>query len=170
VAAVDEKTVVLGRVSGLFGVTGWVKVFSYADPRDAILDYPAWLISINGEWCRYELVEGRRHGKTIIARLRGVDDRDSASALVNATIGVKRSALPEAEAGRYYWSDLEGLSVEDSAGKPLGAVAYLLETGANDVLVVRQDEREILIPFVTGEVVKGVDLAKGVISVDWEAD
>jgi len=162
--------VVLGKVSGLFGVRGWIKVYSYTDPRASILDYRVWWLAINGEWRRFDLAEGRQHGKAIVAWLEGVDDRETAALLIEADIGVNRAELPEVEEGHYYWRDLEGLKVEDRDGRVLGSVAYLLETGANDVMVVRSDGRETLVPFVTGEVVKSVDLAAGIISVDWEWD
>ena len=97
-------------------------------------------------------------------------DRDQAAALVGAELGIRRSELPDTEEGSYYWSDLEGLTVETTAGKALGQVAYLLETGADDVLVVRREGGETLIPFVNGQVVRKVDLEKGVICVDWEWD
>ena len=162
--------VVLGKVSGLFGVRGWIKVYSYTDPRASILDYRVWWLAINGEWRRFDLAEGLQHGKAIVAWLEGVDDRETAALLIEADIGVNRAELPEVEEGHYYWRDLEGLKVEDRDGRVLGSVAYLLETGANDVMVVRSDGRETLVPFVTGEVVKSVDLAAGIISVDWEWD
>lgn len=166
----DIKPVVLGRVSGLFGVKGWVKIHSFTDPREAILDYPGWLIEIDDSWQPLELKEGKRHGKTVIAHFEGVDDRDIAAGYVDAEIGVPRSALPATDRDEYYWSDLEGLAVEGTAGNVLGTVAHLLETGANDVMVVRRENQEILIPFVTGDVIKDVDLAAGVIRVDWEWD
>lgn len=166
----DPKPVILGRVSGLFGVRGWVKIHSYTDPRAGILDYREWLVLIGDRWKPVTVAEGRPHGKTLVARFEGVDDRDEAAAFVDALIGVRREQLPAAEDGRYYWSDLEGLAVEDAGGNTLGRVAYLLETGANDVLVVRDEGREILVPFVTGDVIKDVDLAAGVIRVDWDWD
>lgn len=164
----DDKPIVLGRISGLYGVKGWNRIHSYTDPRDAILDYPGWLVEFDGQWQPMAFVEGKRHGKSVIARLAGVEDRDAAARLVNANIGVLRKSLPQTGEGEYYWSDLEGLSVIHLDGKVLGNVAYLLETGANDVLVVEDGEHEILIPFVNGEIVKAVDLAKGEIRVDWE--
>ena len=166
----DPKPVILGRVSGLFGVRGWVKIHSYTDPRAGILDYREWLVLIGDRWKPVTVAEGRPHGKTLVARFEGVDDRDEAAAFVDALIGVTREQLPAAEDGRYYWSDLEGLAVEDEGGNTLGRVAYLLETGANDVLVVRDEGREILVPFVTGDGIKDVDLAAGVIRVDWDWD
>lgn len=163
------QPVVLGRISGLFGVKGWVKVYSYTEPRDAVLNYSRWLLSGKDGWREAAVAEGQRHGKTIIARLDGYVDRDQAAELVGTEIGVPREALPEPEDNQYYWSDLEGLRVVQRDGTELGEVAYFLETGANDVMVVK-GEQERLIPFVMERVVLGVDLARGEIEVDWEWD
>ncbi len=160
---------ILGRIAGLYGVRGWVKVFSYTDPRDAVLEHREWLLERDGAWKACELVDGKRHGKGIIAKLAGVDDRDSAADYVGIDIGVPREQLPETEPGEFYWTDLEGLRVVHKDGRELGTVAYLLETGANDVLVT-EGERERLIPFVLDRVVLDVDLDDGVITVDWEWD
>ena len=159
----------LGRISGVFGVRGWVKVYSCTEPRDAVLNYTRWLLSTKDGWREAQIAEGQRHGKTVIARLDGVDDRDEAASLIGTEIGVPRDELPDAEEGRFYWSDLEGLRVVHRDGTELGRVDYLLETGANDVLVVK-GEQERLIPFVMDKVILGVDLAKGEIEVDWEWD
>lgn len=170
VAQTETKPVILGRISGFFGVRGWVRVHSYTDPREAILEYPNWLIETAGKWRSMAVAEGKPHGKTIIARLEGVEDRDAAAGLIQASIGVARSEMPTPGEGEYYWSDLEGLIVENENGEMIGMVAHLIETGANDVLVVRKEEQEILVPFVTGDVIKDVDLTTGVIKVDWEWD
>lgn len=159
----------LGRVSGLFGVKGWVKVFSYTRPRDGILDYDRWFLEQGAQWRPYRVEEGKRHGKSIIVRLEGVADRDAAASLVDCDIAVSREEMPEIEDGSYYWADLEGLEVMHRDGTVLGTVAHLLETGANDVLVTEGD-KERLIPFVAGTVILDVDVAKGVITVDWEWD
>ena len=165
----DDKPVVLGRISGVFGVKGWVKIHSFTDPREAILDYVDWHVDQEGDRRAVNLAEGKRHGKTVIARLVGIDDRDAAAELVNALISVPRSKLPVTADNEYYWSDLEGLTVVHRDGKLLGKVAYLLETGANDVLVVQRD-REVLIPYIADEVIEDVDLTSGVIRVNWEWD
>ena len=161
--------VTLGRISGLFGVKGWVKVYSYTDPREAILDYGEWWLERDGSWQVAVLSEGKRHGKAVIAHLGGVDDRDQAAALIGCNIGVPKVAMPTPEEGHFYWSDLEGLRVVHRDGTELGTVEYVMETGANDVLVTSGD-KERLIPFVVDEVILGVDLANGVINVDWEWD
>ncbi len=161
--------VVLGRVSGVFGVKGWVKVYSYTEPREAVLEYKEWLLSDTDDWQPVTVAEGKRHGKSVIARIDGVDDRDEAAGLIGRDIGVPREALPETDEGQYYWSDLEGLRVVRRDGVELGRVAYLLETGAHDVMVIEGDP-ERLVPFVKDEVVLDVDVAAGVIRVDWEWD
>ena len=166
---VTTQPLILGRISGLFGVRGWVKVYSYTDPREAVLNYDRWLLSGKDGWREATVAEGKRHGKTVIVRIEGYDDRDEAAGLIGTEIGVPRDTLPEAEGDQYYWSDLEGLQVVNREGSVLGKVDYLLETGANDVMVVK-GEQERLIPFVIDKVVLGVDLAKGEISVDWEWD
>ena len=159
----------MGRISGLFGVRGWVKVYSYTEPREAVLNYDRWLLGRKDGWQAATVAEGQRHGKTIIVRLDGYVDREQAAGLIGVDIGVPREAMPETEGDQYYWSDLEGLKVLHRDGTELGKLAYLLETGAHDVMVV-QGEQERLIPFVLDEVVLGVDLDKGEIEVDWEWD
>jgi 16S rRNA processing protein RimM len=166
---VTTQPVILGRISGLFGVRGWVKVYSYTEPREAVLNYDRWLLTGNNGWQEATVAEGQRHGKTVIVRINGYDDRDQAAGLIGTEIGVPRDELPETDSDHYYWSDLEGLSVVHRDGTELGKVDHLLETGANDVMVVK-GETERLVPFVMDKVVLGVDLAKGEIRVDWEWD
>ncbi len=163
------QPVVLGRISGLFGVRGWVKVYSYTEPREAVLNYDRWLLSVKDGWQEAKVAEGQRHGKTVIVRIEGCDDRDQAAGLIGTEIGIPRDELPETEGDQFYWRDLEGLRVVHSDGTELGKVDHLLETGANDVMVVK-GEQERLIPFVMNEVILGVDLANGEIRVDWEWD
>lgn len=159
----------LGRIVGLFGVRGWVKVFSYTDPREAVLEYQGLLLGQNGQWKTADVAEGQRHGKSVIAHFKGIDDRDQAEALVGAEIGVSRDALPDPTDGRYYWTDLIGMEVVHLDGTVLGTIESMLETGAHDVMVLTGDQ-ERLIPFVTDKIVLNVDLAEKRVSVDWEWD
>lgn len=165
----DDQVVILGQVSGLFGVKGWVKVFSYTDPRERILEYKPWYLRTAGGWRQISLAEGQLHGKTIIARLEGCADRDSAATWVGHEIAIQRDQLPALAQDEYYWSDLEGLQVVTTTGVMLGTVDHLIETGANDVLVVR-GERERLIPYVRPDVVVDVDLAARTLRVDWDPE
>jgi 16S rRNA processing protein RimM len=146
-----------------------VRVFSYTEPRENIVHYQPWYLRCDGEWQPRRVVEGRRHGKGVVACLEGCTDRDRALALMNCEIGVRHEQLPATAPGEYYWNDLLGLEVVNLQQESLGRVDHLLETGANDVLVVA-GEHERLIPFVLDRVVKQVDLETGVILVDWDAD
>lgn len=165
----DNGRVTMGRVAGLHGVRGWLKVLSYTRPPENILAYAKWqLVSASG--CRVLAVTaGRAQGGRVLAQLENVSDRDQAATLVGADIAVMRAELPATEDGEYYWSDLEGLIVRNLAGQTLGTVTRLFATGANDVMVV-SGERERLLPFVHGSVVKEVDLKRGEIRVDWDAE
>ncbi|HEX9810938.1 MAG TPA: ribosome maturation factor RimM [Burkholderiales bacterium] len=161
-----ERRISVGRVVGLFGVNGWVKVYSHTRPREAILNYRPWHVTVGGATRTLDMLEGRPQGKGLVARLGGCDDRDAAALLVGAEIAVDASQLPATGEREYYWADLEGLRVVNHVGIELGRVSHLFETGANDVMVVR-GERERLIPFCS-PVVQDVDLEAETIRVDWD--
>ncbi len=165
----DQNTILMGRIVGLFGVRGWVKVYSYTDPRQGILDYDGWLLERDGEWIEKTVLDGKRQGKTVVALLEGIDDRDGAAEWMDSDIAVPRDALPKPGEGSYYWTDLEGCTVVTPQGKALGCVARVLETGANDVLVV-EGETERLIPFVMNDVIVSVDIDRQSIVADWDWD
>ena len=158
----------LGRIDGLFGVRGWVKVYSYTRPREKILTYVPWFVSTPEGWQQMVVEEGRVQGKGIVAKLAGIDDRDQASRLVGAEIGCEATQMSPLKQGEFYWAQLEGLKVVNLSGQELGVVSHLIETGANDVIVVRNG-RERCIPATPG-VLQDVDLAAGLIRVDWDAD
>jgi len=168
-AALKPAWVTLGAVNAVFGTRGWLKVTSDTRPRDAIFDYPAWHIGLKGEWQVLQLTECRVQGNTLLAKLRGVDDRESAEHLVGKRIAVAADELKPPPPGSYYWRDLIGMDVITTAGAALGVVHGLAETGSNDVLRVRGD-RERLIPFVVGLYVTDVDLQARRITVDWHPD
>ena len=172
----DDEMILLGKVSGVFGVKGWVKIHSDTEPRENILTYSPWYLQRQGRWQAYRLLAGKRQGKTVIAQLEDVSDRDVAAELRDTRIAIRRSQLPSAEEGHYYWSDLVGLQVVTTDGVELGEIDALMETGANDVLVVHEKTRtgqkpvERLIPFIQDGVIKSIDLSKGQMVVDWDAD
>ena len=159
----------LGRVTGLFGVRGFVRLYSYTEPREAILEYDKLKFRSGDSWQPVQIAEGQRHGKAVIARFVGIADRDAAASLVGGEIGILRDDLPDPGDGQYYWSDLEGLTVIRRDETVLGTVDGILATGANDVLVVKGDS-EVLVPFLPGDVVLEVDIDAGIIRVDWEWD
>lgn len=166
----SDAYITVGRISGVYGVKGWVKVYSHTRPRENILRYSTWHLEQADDWQVQVLESGRSHGKAIVAKLKGCDDRDAAAALMGATIAVRREQLPQAAPGEYYWADLQGLDVVNLDGIELGRVSHLLETGANDVLVVKQGKIERLIPFVMGDFVTDIDLDAGRMQVDWDPD
>jgi 16S rRNA processing protein RimM len=169
----DKSAVLIGRISSPFGIKGWVKISSYTQPLENILDYGPWQLhnSASGEATSVvELLEGKAHGKGLVVKLSGVEDRDQAELLKGLEIRVAREQLPEIEDGRFYWADLEGLKVETIDGESLGRVDHMMEAGAADVMVVcgeGEANNRCLIPFIRDKVIKDVDLAAGVIRVDW---
>ncbi len=159
----------VGRVSGVYGVKGWVRIFSETEPRDAITGFPRlWMKRADG-WELAEVEGGRAHGPGVVIKFAGVADRDAAYGLMGSDLAIERDWLPPAEEGEYYWADLQGLSVEHVDGTALGTVTGFMETGANDVMIVG-GERERLIPWVQGLYVLEVDLADGRIRVDWDPE
>lgn len=159
--------VVIGQINGLYGVHGGLKVFSYTSPRERIFSYRPWLLNKNAGWTAADIVSHREQGKGLVVFLRGVTDREQAGRLVGAEIAVTREQLPPLPAGEYYWSDLLDMEVIDMQDRILGKVMDIQETGANDVIVVRGD-RQHMIPWVTDEIIKRVDIASGRIYVDWD--
>lgn len=167
---VADDFVILGRISGVHGVRGWVKVYAETRIREDILRYQPWYLRGPSGWQARRPIEGRvQSSGVVVVRLDGIESIDQARTLIDAEIAVKRAQLPKLKRGEYYWSDLEGMKVVNVEGAELGTVNHLFETGANDVLVVRDGERERLIPF-TKNAVKKVDLAAREIRVDWDPE
>jgi 16S rRNA processing protein RimM len=163
-----SDVVQLGKISGVFGVKGWVKIYSYTSPVENILSLLPWVIEHKDQFYQVEVTSGHRQGKGVVAQLSGINDRDTALTLSGSTVWASKDLLPETESNEYYWSDLEGMDVWAGEQK-LGIVDYLIETGANDVLVIRGD-KERLVPFIQPDVVKSVDIETNRIDVDWDPD
>jgi len=192
------ERILVGRINGVYGIKGWLKIYSFTDPIEQILAYEPWYLMRQNSRVQpaqgktgdlqssirksgfgpdriLEIEAGKVHGKGIIALPKGFDDRNQAETLRGFEIWVDRSLLPTLEGGDYYWHQLEQLLVVNEQQEQLGRVSHLLETGANDVLVVVPDsdsidDTERLIPYVEGSVVKEINLATGKILVDWPAD
>ncbi len=171
-SATEEKLIV-GKISGVYGVKGWVKVYSETEPREGITRYDPWYLKQGGQWREVRIEDGRPQAKTIIAKIKGCDDRDAAMQLTGAVIGIQQDQLHALDNNEFYWRDLVGLRVINQEGIELGTVQRLFETGANDVLVVKQqakEGKEHLIPWTLDQAVLDVDLEQGVIQVDWDED
>jgi len=168
-AGQGDSRIALGRITGPFGVRGWVKIVSYTEPPEQILDFAVWRADLPcGRHRELTHVEGRRHGKGLVVRLTGIEDRDQALALARQELWIERRELPALKAGEYYQADLVGLEVVNLEGRALGRVDHFLDTGANPVMVVI-GEREHWLPMVPRHVRK-VDLGRGSITVDWDPD
>jgi len=164
----QDDLVCVGHILGAQGIKGWVRVFSNTSPRDNIVNYSPWIIE-QGDDRKAVSITGRSQGKNVIARLEGCEDRSAAEALTGCRILISPEQLPGLQAGEYYWSDLIGLQVESLQGEALGVVASMIETGADDVMVL-QGDRERLIPFVIDDIVHEVDLERKRLVVDWLPD
>jgi 16S rRNA processing protein RimM len=165
-----QKSLLLGRIHGAFGVRGEVKLESFTDPLRGILRYQPWTLRrADGSETVVEGAQGRETPKGLVATLPGIEDRDAAEALRGAELWVPRSALPPPAPGEYYWVDLEGLRVANVEGVDFGVVSHLFSTGANDVLVARGD-RDRLIPFLEPDYIRSVDFDAGLVTVDWDPD
>jgi len=161
--------VVMGKVVAAQGLQGWVKIQVFTEYLDSLLDYNTWYVGAEGSWQPHQIIEASAHGKVLIAQLEGVADRTAAEKYKGLLVAIPREQLPPAAEGEYYWSDLIGLGVESESGDGLGVVESLLETGANEVLVVKGKHGELLIPFIASVVLE-VDKASRMIRVNWEAD
>lgn len=169
------RRLTLGRVAGVFGVRGWLRIQSLTRPVENLLEYEPWWIA-HGPGFEAEVLEGRVQGNGLVVRMSGADgrpieDRDVAAGLIGAEVQVPREAFPDAGEGQYYWADLVGIKVTNLEAVELGVVVSLVNNGAQDVLVVRgADAVERLIPFVHGPIVQSVDMDVRLIVVDWQLD
>jgi len=164
----EDETIRVGHIIGAQGLKGWIKVFSDTSPRENILSYSPWQIE-TGDRLQTIEISGRLQGKNVLAKLDGVENREQANELTGSKIFIFADQLPKLGENEYYWSDLIGLEVESLQAEPLGTIEMMMETGANDVMVLRGD-RERLIPFVMNDVVRKIDLTNKSIVVDWKPD
>ncbi|MCD6039502.1 MAG: rimM [Gammaproteobacteria bacterium] len=160
--------VVVGKLGSTYGIQGWLKLYSFTEPRANISLYKPWYVEDGTSWKLAGLEVSSKHAKGIIVKFSGYNTPEEARQLTGKRIAVLRSQLPHLKKGEFYWRDLEGIPVINQEGAFLGKVMYLLETGSNDVLVVKnENKKEHAIPYLA-EVIKKVDLVNQVIYVDWE--
>lgn len=163
----NTSYVTIGKIGSTYGVHGWLKIHAYTEFGASILEYTPWYLSDDNKQRIVELEDGRIHGNGVIAKITGIDTPEQARLLTGKMIVIPRDQLPPLKKDEYYWSDLVGLTVVNKDGRVYGKVIYLIATGSNDVLVVK-DKKEHAIPFLIGSVILKVDLQKQEILVDWE--
>jgi 16S rRNA processing protein RimM len=163
-----ERLVVMGRVVAPFGVKGWMKVQSFAAEPGALPAQSRWWLHLRDGWKEFSVPEARVHGVGVVAKVEGFETPEAVAALGRVDVAVPRDSLPPAPEGEYYWFDLVGVRVENLSGETLGVVATVMDNGAQSVLEVEGDRRQ-LIPFVD-PILRRVDLGTGVIVVDWGSD
>jgi 16S rRNA processing protein RimM len=169
-----ENPVILGKLGSSYGIRGWLRVFSSTEHAESIFDYQPWTIKLAGKWQQIEVESWKRHNQELVIKLKGVDDRDVANTYTNCEIVVDGSVLPALEEGDYYWKDLIGCRVVTTQNYDLGTIIDMMETGSNDVLVVKANlkdafgAKERLVPFIDEQVIRNVDLAAQLVEVDWD--
>ncbi len=170
-----KDIIVMGRVIGPHGIKGWLNVKVFTETPDSLLDYSTWWLKTPAGWQECKVAEAEWRNTGLVARFEGHGDRTAVETLKGFEVGVPRTALPPLEEGEYYWADLIGLQVINTRSEPLGTIAGLTQTGANDVLVVHDkkdassENVERLIPYIESVVVS-VDLANRRLVVDWDLD
>ncbi|MEQ9940686.1 ribosome maturation factor RimM [Pectobacterium aroidearum] len=166
--------IVMGKIGSAYGIRGWLRVFSSTEDAESIFDYQPWFIQSKSGWQLVEIEGWKYHNQDLIIKVKGTDDRDAANLLTNCEIVVDSSQLPDLGEGDYYWKDLMGCQVVTVTGYELGKVIDMMETGSNDVMVIKANlkdafgVKERLVPFLTEQVVKRVDLSTQTIEVDWD--
>lgn len=169
-----ENQIILGKVGAVYGIKGWLKIHSFTDELEAILDYFPWSLKLGNKTQTVEVTDWRKHNKGLIVKVGNIDDRDEAQALVGSEILTSESSLPDLPEGEFYWRDLIGMNVVTNKGYDLGIVTDMMETGANDVLVVKANlndgfsKKERLIPYLLEQVIESVSNENKQICVDWD--
>lgn len=171
----QQKIEVVGKLGSTYGIRGWLRIYSSTEQAESIFDYQPWFLKIKGQWQATTLESWKHHNHELIVKLKGIDDREAAQTLANVEIGVNLAVFPKLDDDDFYWHDLIGCQVINLQNYNMGIVSEMMETGSNDVLVVRATSKdafgkqERLIPFLYEQVVKRVDLATKTIEVDWDA-
>lgn len=165
--------ILLGRFGRPKGIRGQIKLYPYSRSPEQLLNYQPWYLKDeSGKWVPIKCTHVEINSQVLYITIEGIQDREKASQLTNREIAVSSDQLPTLPNGEFYWHQLIDLKVINQAGECLGKVVELMETGANDVLVVKSSDRKmpILIPFVMNIYIHQIDLVNQTIIVDWHED
>lgn len=165
----NKNWVVIGKFGRPQGLTGMVRVFSFTDPKDNLYDYKNWHAKINHEIQEIKPVALQKNNKFDLVKIAGYESREQAAFLTNVEIIIEGSQLPILADDEYYWHELVGMEVQNCQGLSLGKVKEMLETGANDVIIVEGNKR-YLIPYIINDFILNIDSINKIITVDWDPD
>jgi len=171
----SDALVVVGKVVGVHGIRGWLKIQSFTEPSTNLFDYSPWILQLHGQDYVCDDVSGQQHGKGLRAKLPDCNDRDAALKWRGASISVQRSVLPTIADDEFYWADLIGFRIVTEAGVDLGRIVEMQATGANDVMIVEEvvadaKNKQRWLPFLQGQVIKQVNRQDRVMTVDWDPE
>ncbi|GBU09585.1 ribosome maturation factor [Gammaproteobacteria bacterium] len=167
---IDANKIILGKINGVHGLKGYVKIFSETRPRDAITQYKSLYVLLKKEWSLIKVIECKVQSKNIIGLFEGYADINIAEQLIGATLAISQAQLPKLQEDEFFWRDLIGMAVQNTQGISFGIVKAMMETGANDVLICHDEISERLVPFTKGAAIISVDMHNKLIIVDWDAD
>jgi len=167
----NVKPIIVGRIGGVYGVRGWLKIESYTRPKENIFTYSPWLVHVDSSWKKVDIEEFQQRGNgRLLVKMTGIDTPEEAREYVHCELAVTQAELPTLSRGEYYWHDLIGLEVFNQDEINLGKIKDIVETGANDVLVIKkvgENKVKTLIPLVMDVFVKRVDLIAKTMHVEW---
>lgn len=164
-----SKHIIIAQIGRPYGVRGWTHLRSFMSPEEQILEQKSCLLTLpSGKTHPCTIEHIKKHGTHFTAKIDLIPTREDVANWSNATLSIERSELPELAQGEFYLDDLIGLDVFDTSETRLGLVSELLNTGANDVLVITTaDQKQSAIPY-TPDVIQDIDLDAKRIQVDWE--
>ncbi|WP_225639390.1 ribosome maturation factor RimM [Candidatus Profftia sp. (ex Adelges kitamiensis)] len=166
--------IIIGVIGAPFGILGWVRLFSFTEKIENIFKYQPWFIQISMKLQYVEIENWKNSKYSLIIKFKGFNDRNKAQILNNCNVIVESLRFPKLEDGNYYWKDLINCQIVTTKGYKLGNIIGIIETGSNDVMVIKKNLKDKvgikkhLIPFITGQVIKKIDLITHIIEVDWD--
>ena len=165
--SVEKKGhVLIGEIIGTHGIKGTHKIRSYAESLEVFEPGRSILVREgSGRETSLEIAWVKHHTRTPLLSLKGINDRNQAEVLIGAKLFIPKAELPQLENGSYYWIDLIGIEVYTAEDDYLGRIESIIETGSNDVYVVKDKKKEVLIPALKS-VVTDIDLSQKRMQVD----
>jgi len=160
----EKKFVEIGKITGARGIKGELKVVPWSDAPEDFAKYSRFFLEQGGKFQEFQNERARSHQNMVLLQLKEISSVEAAASLRGQILYVKASDMPRLPDGKYYFYELLGLPVVLPDGKVLGKVREIMQTGANDVYVVQNGEKEYLIPAVPG-VVSNVDQDRGRIEI-----